>query len=256
LRSLLRYVLSCPFFSIMGVMNIMGQVGVVVVAAGKGSRMGTAVSKQHLPLSGKPILVHTLEAFESMELVESVVLVIGAGDEARCGEYVRQYGLKKVSAILTGGAERQASVYQGLQALDPGIEWVLVHDGVRPFITEREAVLCLEAAQVHGAAVLAAPVKDTVKFVEPGGRIESTPDRSRLWAIQTPQAFRVAELLAAHELAVQEGFAGTDDAMLVEHAGQPVYVVEGSYANVKITTPEDLEWAEFRMKQGRGESCS
>lgn len=240
----------------MGVVDVMGQVGVVVVAAGKGKRMGTAVSKQHLLLSGKPVLVHTLEAFEAMELVDSVILVIGAGDEGLCGEYVRQYGLNKVDAVLTGGAERQASVYLGLQALDPDIEWVLVHDGVRPFITEREAARCLEAAREHGAAVLAVPVKDTVKIVEPDGRIDSTPDRSRLWAIQTPQAFRVPELLAAHELAVREDFTGTDDAMLVEHAGQSVYVVEGSYANVKITTPEDLEWAEYRMRQGRGESRS
>lgn len=231
----------------------MGQVGAVVVAAGKGTRMGTAVSKQHLLLAGKPVLVHTLEAFEAMGLVDAVVLVVGPGDEERCAEYVRRYGLHKVAAVVTGGAERQASVYLGLQALDPETEWVLVHDGVRPFITEQEAALCLEAARTHGAAVLAVPVKDTVKIVEPGGRIESTPDRSLLWAIQTPQAFRVRELMAAHELAAREGFTGTDDAMLVERAGQPVYVAEGRYTNIKLTTPEDLEWAEYRMKQGKGE---
>lgn len=234
----------------------MGKVGVIVVAAGRGTRMGTDVSKQYLPLLGKPVLVHTLEAFESMDMVHSVVLVIGAGDEARCSEYVRAYGLRKVSAVLTGGAERQASVYHGLQALDPEVEWVMVHDGVRPFITSREAGECLEAAMQYGAAVLAVPVKDTVKIVEPDGRISSTPERSTLWSIQTPQAFRVDELTAAHELASREGFIGTDDAMLLERAGQPVYVVMGSYANIKITTPEDLQWAEFRMKQVKGEQDS
>ncbi|MDF2925301.1 MAG: 2-C-methyl-D-erythritol 4-phosphate cytidylyltransferase [Paenibacillaceae bacterium] len=231
----------------------MGQVGVIVVAAGKGTRMGSAVSKQYLPLAGKPVLVHTMEAFEKMELVHSVVLVIGAGDEEYCSGLVRRYGLVKVSAIVTGGADRQASVYQGLQALDPEVEWVLVHDGVRPFISAEEAAGCLEAARAHGAAVLAVPVKDTIKVVGAQGRIESTPERSTLWAIQTPQAFRVTELAAAHELACREGYSGTDDAMLVERAGQAVYVVEGSYANIKITTPEDLEWAEFRLRQ-KGEA--
>lgn len=231
----------------------MGQVGVVVVAAGRGTRMGGTVSKQYLPLAGKPVLVRTLEAFEAMDLVDTVVLVIGAGEEEQCREYLSSYGLRKVAAVMTGGAERQASVYKGLQALDPEVEWVLVHDGVRPFITEQETRACLEAAQAHGAAVLAVPVKDTVKIVGAGGRIESTPDRKTLWAIHTPQAFRLQELLAAHELAEREGFTGTDDAMLIERAGQPVYVVEGSYGNIKLTTPEDMEWAKFRMKQGKGE---
>lgn len=234
----------------------MEQVGVIVVAAGRGTRMGTDISKQYLPLAGKPVLVHTLEAFEKMEMVHSIVLVIGAGDEERCSGYIREYGLRKVSAVLTGGAERQSSVYQGLQALDPETEWVLVHDGVRPFITADDASRCLEGARRYGAAVLAVPVKDTVKIVSSDGRIDSTPDRSRLWAIQTPQAFRVKELVAAHELALQEGFVGTDDAMLAERTGQEVYVVEGSYANVKITTPEDLEWAEYRMKLIKGEQLT
>lgn len=229
----------------------MEQVGVIVVAAGKGLRMGGQVPKQHLPLAGKPVLVHTLEAFENMEWVHSVVLVIGAGDEDRVNGYLDRYKLRKVHAVLTGGPERQASVYQGLLALDPDVEWVLVHDGVRPFVTPEEAADCLAAAKKHGAAVVAVPVKDTVKIVEPDGRIVSTPDRSAVWAIQTPQAFRVRDLLAAHELAVQEGFTGTDDAMLAERTGQPVYVVRGGYDNLKITTPEDLEWADYRLKHSR-----
>lgn len=225
----------------------MDQVGVIVVAAGKGLRMGGQMPKQHLPLAGKPVLVHTLEAFERMEQIHSVVLVVGPGDEARCSAYTGQYGLRKVHAVVTGGEERQASVYQGLLALDPEVEWVLVHDGVRPFVTPDETEACLEAARAYGAAVVAVPVKDTVKIVEPDGKIASTPDRSTVWAIQTPQAFRVRDLLAAHEVAMQEGFTGTDDAMVVERTGQPVYVVRGGYHNLKITTPEDLEWAEYRL---------
>lgn len=231
----------------------MSLVGVVVVAAGRGTRMGTAVSKQYLPLAGKPVLVHTLEAFEAMPFVSTVVLVVGAGEQEQCEAYVKEYGLSKVSSVLSGGPERQSSVYRGLKALGTDIEWVMVHDGVRPFITERDANACLAGAKEHGAAVLAVPVKDTVKIVAPGGCIESTPNRSSLWAIHTPQAFHLRELIEAHEQAEREGFLGTDDAMLAERAGQPVYVVEGSYGNIKITTPEDLEWAEFRMKQGRGE---
>lgn len=225
----------------------MEQVGVIVVAAGKGLRMGGQVPKQHLPLAGKPVLARTLEAFEHMEQVHSVVLVVGPGDEARCSGYIARYGLRKVHAVVTGGAERQASVYQGLLALDPEVEWVLVHDGVRPFVTPEETAECLAAARKHGAAVVAVPVKDTVKIVEPDGKIASTPDRSTVWAIQTPQAFRVRDLAAAHELAMRESFTGTDDAMLVERTGQPVYVVRGGYHNLKITTPEDLEWAEYRL---------
>lgn len=225
----------------------MEQVGVIVVAAGKGLRMGGQVPKQHLPLAGKPVLARTLEAFEHMEQVHSVVLVVGPGDEARCSGYIARYGLYKVHAVVTGGVERQASVYQGLLALDPEVEWVLVHDGVRPFVTPEETAECLAAARKHGAAVVAVPVKDTVKIVEPDGKIASTPDRSTVWAIQTPQAFRVRDLAAAHELAMRESFTGTDDAMLVERTGQPVYVVRGGYHNLKITTPEDLEWAEYRL---------
>lgn len=225
----------------------MEQVGVIVVAAGKGLRMGGQMPKQHLPLAGKPVLARTLEAFEHMEQVHSVVLVVGPGDEARCSGYIARYRLHKVHAVVTGGGERQASVYQGLLALDPEVEWVLVHDGVRPFVTPEETAECLAAARKHGAAVVAVPVKDTVKIVEPDGKIASTPDRSTVWAIQTPQAFRVRDLAAAHELAMREGFTGTDDAMLVERTGQPVYVVRGGYHNLKITTPEDLEWAEYRL---------
>lgn len=230
----------------------MNGLGVVIVAAGRGSRMGTAESKQYLLLEGKPILVHTLEVFEQMKEVDAVVLVVGEGDEERCRKLLEDYSLHKVTAIVTGGAERQASVFRGLRALPEDMSWVMVHDGVRPFAESEDILACWEEARKSGAAVLAMPVKDTIKVVDADGTIRSTPDRRSLWAIQTPQAFRLSLLLDAHERAERDGFTGTDDAMLAERINHPVKVVAGSYRNIKITTPDDLEWAKAFLNNGGG----
>lgn len=232
----------------------MGQLAVVVVAAGKGLRMRTEESKQYLQLSGKPILVHTLALFQRIEQVDTVVLVTGSEDVDRCSRYIEQFGLSKVKHIVTGGKERQDSVYKGLEALSGAdVEWVMVHDGVRPFAAEEHVLACWRKAMEADAAVLAVPVKDTIKVVDSAGTIESTPDRRSLWAIQTPQAFRLSLLKQAYEQAAQDGFTGTDDAMLVERIGTPVRVVEADYYNIKITTPEDLPWAEWIIQNVRGE---
>jgi 2-C-methyl-D-erythritol 4-phosphate cytidylyltransferase len=230
------------------------QFGVVVVAAGKGSRMGSTESKQYLLMDHKPILVHTLEVFQQIAEVSSIVLVVGEGEESRCSQYTEQYKLSKVSAILSGGSERQASVLKGLRALPADTDWVLVHDGVRPFVTTQHVIACWQQAIKEGAAVLAVPVKDTVKIVNAEGYIESTPNRRSLWAIQTPQAFRLVDLIAAHERAEVDEFIGTDDAMLLERLGSKVAIVEGSYGNIKITTPEDLTWAEYSIQHLKGEA--
>jgi 2-C-methyl-D-erythritol 4-phosphate cytidylyltransferase len=231
----------------------MGQLAVVVVAAGKGTRMRTEESKQYLELNGKPILVHTLSLFQSMEEIGSIVLVTGIDDVVRCKGYVLQYGLTKVHHVVSGGQERQDSVYKGLQALTPDTEWVMVHDGVRPFTAKEHVIACWQKAIETGAAVLAVPVKDTIKIVDQSGTIRSTPDRRSLWAIQTPQAFRFSLLLQAYAEAAKEGFIGTDDAMLVERMGVSVQVVEADYYNIKITTPEDLPWANWIIHNVRGE---
>ncbi|WP_135556489.1 2-C-methyl-D-erythritol 4-phosphate cytidylyltransferase [Paenibacillus cymbidii] len=231
----------------------MEKLAAVVVAAGKGSRMGAAESKQFLPLAGKPIVAHTLELFQSIAEVDEIVVVTGADDVDRCRAYGERYGIAKLTAVVPGGAERQASVYAGLRALGDGVRGVLVHDAVRPFAPAALVRSCWEKARECGAAVLAVPVKDTIKVVDGAGRIESTPNRSSLWSIQTPQAFRLPLLLEAYERAEAEGFAGTDDAMLVERLGHAVHVVMGSYENIKITTPEDLVWAE-RLLEWRGET--
>jgi 2-C-methyl-D-erythritol 4-phosphate cytidylyltransferase len=232
----------------------MGEFGVVVVAAGKGSRMGSTESKQYLLMDQKPILVHTLEIFQSIAEVSSIVLVVGEGDEVRCRLYAEQYKLSKVDTILSGGSERQSSVFKGLRALPANTEWVLIHDGVRPFVAVTDVIACWQQAITDGAAVLAVPLKDTVKIVNIDRFIESTPDRSSLWAIQTPQAFRLADLLVAHERAAADQFIGTDDAMLMERLGSKVAIVEGRYSNIKITTPEDLAWAEYQIQQNKGEA--
>lgn len=234
-------------------MGIENQVGVIVVSAGRGSRMGTNESKQYLLLGGKPIIIHTLEIFERMSLVKEVVLVTGADDIERCRQWISEYKLGKVVKVIAGGSERQQSVYNGLMEI--GTEWVMVHDGVRPFVEPALIEACYQRALLEGAAVLAVPVKDTIKQVNDSGTILATPDRQSLWAIHTPQAFRLSDLKTAHEQAAADGFTGTDDSMLVERMGITVAVVKGSYTNIKITTPEDLEYATF-MEKRKGEKKS
>lgn len=226
---------------------MMGNFGAVIVAAGKGTRMGTRESKQYLALEGKPIIVHTLEVFSQIPWLQEIVLVTGREDVPRCQTWIQDYGLDKVSAVIPGGSERQQSVYEGIKQISS--EWVMIHDGVRPFVTQEEIESCRDAAIREGASVLGVPVKDTIKQVNGKGQITGTPDRQSLWAVQTPQAFRLSDLRLAHESAAKDGFTGTDDAMLMERAGYPVTVVEGKYSNIKITTPEDLEYAAFLQKR-------
>lgn len=226
---------------------MMGNFGAVIVAAGKGTRMGTRESKQYLALEGKPILVHTLEVFSQIPWLQEIVLVTGREDVQRCQTWIQDYRLDKVSAVIPGGSERQQSVYKGIKQISS--QWVMIHDGVRPFVTREEIESCRDAAIRDGASVLGVPVKDTIKQVNGKGQIIGTPDRQSLWAVQTPQAFRLSDLRFAHESAAKDGFTGTDDAMLMERAGYPVTVVEGKYSNIKITTPEDLEYAAFLLKR-------
>lgn len=222
----------------------MANTGAVVVSAGVGKRMGTAVSKQYLPVGGKPIVAHALEAFERSTAVDAVVLVVGAADVGYGEELVREHGFRKVLRIVPGGAERQQSVRLGVEALTealPGAEWVLVHDAARPLVTAELIERCLAGADASGAAVPGVPLKDTVKTANRDNIVVATPDRKSLWAVQTPQAFRVGLLLEAHRAAEADGFLGTDDAMLVERLGVEVKIAEGDPRNVKVTTPDDLE---------------
>jgi len=228
----------------------MDNVGAVVVAAGRGTRMGAADRKPFLPLCGKPVLVHALEALAAAGVTE-IVLVVGAGDVERAGRLCREHRISAVRRVVPGGAERQESVREGLKVLEA--EWALVHDGVRPLVTPDLIRRCVEAARNTGGAVAAVPVKDTIKLADEAGRVAGTPDRSRLWAVQTPQVFRREDLARALDAARADGFVATDDAAAAERLGIAVKLVMGDYRNIKITTPEDLQLAELWLGGREGE---
>jgi len=215
------------------------KIGVVLAAAGSGRRMGTERNKVLLPLEDKPILAHSLACFASMEEVSEVVVVTNRNDQEAITDLVEREVPHKVTQVVLGGAERQDSVYLGLRALAEDTDWVIIHDGARPFVTLNLVRKGLEAAKEHLAVGIAVPVKDTIKVVKDSFVVE-TPDRSKLWAMQTPQIFAYQLVLQAHEEARQRGIQATDDCGLLEALGHRVRIVEGDYGNIKITTPEDL----------------
>ena len=223
----------------------------LIPAAGSGSRMGAALNKQYLSLGGRPILAHTLSLFEQHPLVTDIIVVSPAPEHDYCrGEVIEKFGFTKVRKVVEGGEERQDSVRLGLAACaDRNGEVVLVHDGVRPFFPADLIAPLLETAVRVGGCVVAVPVKDTIKEVAEG-KIVATPLRGRLWQAQTPQAFPLEVLREAHARALQDGFRGTDDASLVERLGLPVAVLQGSYRNIKITTPEDMVLARAFLAEG------
>ena len=230
----------------------MERLGVVIVAAGKGSRMQSTVSKQFMILKNKPILAHTIEVFEQVQEVTEIVIVTGAADIERVNQYKNQYHWQKIKTVVPGGADRQESVYEGLKAISDEVEWVLIHDGVRPLISPEAIKRVWAGARQTGAAVLAVPVKDTIKQVSESGEIVATPKRTSLRAIQTPQAFRRSLIQAAYEQAKEKGWQGTDDASLAEYMGHSVMTIEGDYRNLKITTPEDMAVAERLLQAETG----
>ena len=236
----------------------------IVLAAGRGKRMGGNVQKQYLELEGKPIIYYTLEAFQNSPLIDSIILVTGPEQMAWCKEeLVHRYNLSKVDTITTGGAERYTSVWNGLQVIEDDMTQadregiVFIHDGVRPFVDDEIFARTMEAAEKYGACVAAMPVKETIKLADENVFVESTPARSRVWGIQTPQVFDFRLVYGAYKTAVESGRTDmTDDAMIVESfTDVKVKLVEGSYENIKITTPEDLEVAEAFLKR-RGEGAT
>lgn len=226
-------------------------VTVLIPAAGTGSRMGCSGNKQYLALADRPILAHTLLLFENHRAVDHILVISPREEIAFCrNEVVERYGFKKVRQVVAGGAERQDSVRNGLLACNAGAEdIILIHDGVRPFLPAEKIDRVIAVAGEVGGGVVGVPVKDTIKEVE-GGRIAATPDRRRLWQAQTPQAFPYRIIREAHDAAWRQNFRGTDDASLVERLGWPVAMVEGSYRNIKITTPEDLVLARAFLQEG------
>ena len=206
--------------------------------------------KPYLELLGRPILTHTIGVFDRSAVVDTIFVIVDETDGDVCQSVVIEpYDFQKVAAVVPGGETRQDSVFNGLRVLPDDTDFVVVHDGVRPFVTDEMIFTCLEAAADWGAAVVAVPVKDTIKITDGNGFVVDTPDRSQLWAIQTPQIFRRDLLLEAHRYARRKQIQLTDDAALIEQLGLKVKCVMGSYDNLKITTPEDLIVAEVLMRE-------
>ena len=221
----------------------------VIVSAGKGVRFMEGQKKQFYFLGGKPILAHTLDKFETCPLIRSILLVVSQEDMDIClKEVIEKYKFKKVSQIVPGGKRRQESVKNGIDALPKDADMVVIHDGVRPFVTRAMIEDSIHSAVRYGAVVLAMPVKDTIKISNPDGTVLKTLDRESLWQIQTPQTFQANVIKDAYYRATEDGFAGTDDASLVERTGAKVHILPGSYTNIKITTPEDLVLANLFLK--------
>lgn len=225
----------------------------VIVAAGIGERMNCTTPKQYLPVLGKPVLAHTLEVFERCAEIEEVIPVINPFHENLFVTQIwERYRYRKMRRYVFGGERRQDSVYQGLLMLkEYQDDFVLVHDGVRPLLDQETLQRCLGALKEYEAICCAVPCVDTLKLTEDGKVIRETLDRRKIWRAQTPQGFRIGILWEALRLAEQDGFWGTDDASLVERLGKPVHIVIGSEDNLKITTPQDLVFAEEWLRWRR-----
>lgn len=228
------------------------QTTAIVLAAGQGRRMNTKVHKQYLLIEDKPVLYYSLRAMED-SFISDIVLVTGKGEEEYCRrEIIDKYHFQKVRAIVAGGQERYHSVFCGLQAIDWDCGYVFIHDGARPFIDEAILERAYACVQQSKACIVGMPVKDTVKIADTAGYVESTPPRALVWQVQTPQVFEKSLItdaytqLITHEAQLSaQNVTVTDDAMVVEYfTHTPIRFVEGSYRNIKITTPEDLQIAE------------
>ena len=219
--------------------------GAVVLAAGKGKRMHSAVQKQFLMLGGKPVIFYSLEQFEQCPFINEIVLVTGEEEIDYCRkEIVEKFDFQKVKKIVAGGAERFLSVYNGLKACT--CDFVYIHDGARPFVDQAILERTREDVKRYGACVAGLPVKDTIKISDGDGYADVTPPRSRVWMVQTPQVFAYSCIKDAYDKLIADGRIDvTDDAMVLEcMTGQKTKLTLGSYENIKITTPEDLEIAE------------
>lgn len=218
----------------------------IVLAAGQGKRMNSSVQKQFLMLKGKPLLYYSLACFQKSKDIEDIILVTGKECIDFCKqEIIELYGFTKVSKVVAGGKERYDSVYAGLCACED-TDYVFIHDGARPFVTEEIISRAKDAVLEFQACIVGMPSKDTVKIADADQMVKKTPNRSTVWNIQTPQAFSYTLIKEAHEIArTQNMEAITDDAMVVEtYKNAPVRLVEGAYENIKITTPEDILIAE------------
>lgn len=221
----------------------------VIVCAGRGKRMKSDINKVYMSVGGKAVLQLTMEKFMSLDEIDELVVVISRDDEELFAEIKKDIDSPKPVKVAYGGAERRDSVYSGLKLVDPACDIVLIHDGARPFVEKSDIIKSIECAKESGACALAVRVKDTVKLADDEGFVESTPERDRLWAVQTPQTFSYKLIMEAYSRAVDIGLLATDDCMVAESAGYRVRLVEGSYENIKLTTPEDMLFAKEILKK-------
>lgn len=228
---------------------------VVVAAAGSGTRMGNEINKQFISLGGQPVLTYCIEVLEKSPLVQDIVIVVREQEMELCQrEIIDKYGFNKVIAVVAGGAERQDSVWKGLQSLGADTAWVAIQDGARPFLSESLLASLVDAAKIHGAAVPGVILHDTIKSVDQEHFVLQTLKRGTIATIQTPQVFDYQRLWQAYKQARQEGFYATDDAALYEKYCGPVKVVASEASNMKLTHPEDIILAEAILKIRR-EAC-
>lgn len=217
------------------------RVAAIIAAGGRGSRMGSDLPKQFLKIGGQPVLIRAMRIFENMDAIDHIFVVAGEDYVQMCEELIRDYGLAKVESVVAGGRQRQDSVYNALQEMNqkkPGVEYVLIHDGARPFISEEVVRNVLRETAKTGAAIACVAMKNSVRKL--GGESSESVDRKDYVSVQTPQGFRKSLLIDAYEKAYDDSFCGTDDAAIVEHAGGQIAIVDGEYQNIKITTREDL----------------
>lgn len=228
----------------------------VVLAAGSGKRMESSTKKQYMLLGGKPLVYYALKVFQE-SFIDEIILVVSAGDVKYCREeIVGRHGFHKVTYIVEGGRERYHSVAAGLRKIKNS-DFVFIHDGARPMITLDMLQRLWQCVQISGACVAGMPVKDTIKIADENNDIESTPDRSKVWMVQTPQVFESQLIINSYEALLEKErellekkIMVTDDAMVVEHfSGHKVRLVKGSYENIKITTPEDIQIAEAFLEE-------
>lgn len=218
-------------------------ISAVIVAAGAGTRMGGLDKQQLVLMDGAPVVARSVQQFQDSPRISEIVVVCREDEVANYYHILRDFGLDKVASVVAGGPQRQDSVFNGIAACSKDAEFYAIHDGARPLITPEQIENCISDAMEYGAAAVGIPVKDTIKVESRDGFVQSTPDRSSLKAIQTPQIFESKLYRRAMSKASAEKRSYTDDCQLVEHAGGKVFITEGSYENIKITTPEDIAHA-------------
>lgn len=220
-------------------------ISTVIVAAGNSTRMNIGKSKQYILINNIPVLTRSIQAFENISLVDEIIVVVNQSDIDYCKEkIIKPYNFLKVKSIVAGGNNRQQSVFNGIKTTHPSSDIIVIHDGARPFVTTKTIEQTIDSAKKNASAACAVKVKDTIKISDSESFVEKTIPREFLWSIQTPQAFKKDIIIKAHQKATSDQFIGTDDTVLVERLGIKTKIVEGEYFNIKITTKEDLTFAD------------